>query len=147
MRSQGELVPVFAGPAGLASRRDGRTFQQRVISQMGHSVGMDTKVGIAMLVVGRGRGLYAGGYGYLAERVGFEPTVATRATTVFETVPFNHSGTSPKVRGDYNLQLNARMQFRVEDLPHGLLLELPSESRGRLRLTMHEEHLLDILLD
>jgi len=51
------------------------------------------------------------------------------------------------VRGDYNLQLNARMQFRVEDLPHGLLLELPSESRGRLRLTMHEEHLLDILLD
>ena len=30
-----------------------------------------------------------------AERVGFEPTVATRATTVFETVPFNRSGTSP----------------------------------------------------
>ena len=31
----------------------------------------------------------------LAERVGFEPTVAQRATTVFETVPFNRSGTSP----------------------------------------------------
>jgi hypothetical protein len=31
----------------------------------------------------------------LAERVGFEPTVARRATTVFETVPFNRSGTSP----------------------------------------------------
>ena len=31
----------------------------------------------------------------LAERVGFEPTVATRTTTVFETVPFDHSGTSP----------------------------------------------------
>ena len=30
-----------------------------------------------------------------AERVGFEPTVDTRPTTVFETVPFNHSGTSP----------------------------------------------------
>ncbi len=30
-----------------------------------------------------------------AERVGFEPTVVHRATTVFETVPFNHSGTSP----------------------------------------------------
>jgi hypothetical protein len=27
----------------------------------------------------------------LAERVGFEPTVAHRATTVFETVPFNRS--------------------------------------------------------
>ncbi len=30
-----------------------------------------------------------------AERVGFEPTVAARATTVFETAPFVHSGTSP----------------------------------------------------
>ncbi len=33
-----------------------------------------------------------------AERVGFEPTVATRATTVFETVPIVHSGTSPACR-------------------------------------------------
>ncbi len=31
----------------------------------------------------------------LAERVGFEPTVREVPTTVFETVPFNHSGTSP----------------------------------------------------
>ena len=31
----------------------------------------------------------------VAERVGFEPTVAHRTTTVFETAPFNHSGTSP----------------------------------------------------
>ena len=31
----------------------------------------------------------------LAERVGFEPTVGTSPTTVFETAPFNHSGTSP----------------------------------------------------
>ena len=30
-----------------------------------------------------------------AERVGFEPTVVQRATTVFETAPINHSGTSP----------------------------------------------------
>jgi hypothetical protein len=30
-----------------------------------------------------------------AERVGFEPTVTHGATTVFETVPFNRSGTSP----------------------------------------------------
>ncbi len=33
---------------------------------------------------------------FLAERVGFEPTVAQRTTTVFETAPFNHSGTSPR---------------------------------------------------
>ncbi len=31
----------------------------------------------------------------VAERVGFEPTVDTRPTTVFETVPFNRSGISP----------------------------------------------------
>ena len=31
----------------------------------------------------------------MAERVGFEPTVTHKATTVFETVPFNRSGTSP----------------------------------------------------
>ena len=30
-----------------------------------------------------------------AERVGFEPTVAHKTTTVFETAPFVHSGTSP----------------------------------------------------
>lgn len=34
-----------------------------------------------------------------AEREGFEPSVATRTTTVFETVPINRSGTSPV--GDY----------------------------------------------
>ena len=33
-----------------------------------------------------------------AEREGFEPSVATRATTVFETVPIVHSGTSPACR-------------------------------------------------
>ena len=32
----------------------------------------------------------------LAERVGFEPSVDTKPTTVFETVPFNNSGTSPR---------------------------------------------------
>src|SRR5690606_5723337 len=30
-----------------------------------------------------------------AEGVGFEPTVTTGATPVFETGPFNHSGTPP----------------------------------------------------
>ncbi len=34
-------------------------------------------------------------HGFKAERVGFEPTVVQRATTVFETAPINHSGTSP----------------------------------------------------
>ena len=40
---------------------------------------------------GTGRDLFR----HPAERVGFEPTVGTSPTTVFETVPFNHSGTSP----------------------------------------------------
>ncbi len=39
----------------------------------------------------------------MAERVGFEPTVPQSDTTVFETVPFNHSGTSPSwLAGDVN---------------------------------------------
>ena len=33
----------------------------------------------------------------MAERVGFEPTVTAIATTVFETAPFDHSGTSPQI--------------------------------------------------
>ena len=43
-----------------------------------------------------------------AERVGFEPTVATGTTTVFETVPFNRSGTSPMItaKGDYTAFFN-----------------------------------------
>ena len=32
----------------------------------------------------------------MAERVGFEPTVRVAPTTVFETVPIDHSGTSPQ---------------------------------------------------
>jgi hypothetical protein len=31
---------------------------------------------------------------FVAERVGFEPTVTTRATTIFETAPIGRSGTS-----------------------------------------------------
>jgi hypothetical protein len=43
----------------------------------------------------------------MAERQGFEPWVTQRATAVFETAPFNHSGTSPcerhnVARQDYN---------------------------------------------
>jgi hypothetical protein len=31
----------------------------------------------------------------VAEREGFEPSVPARGTTVFETAPFDRSGTSP----------------------------------------------------
>ncbi len=31
----------------------------------------------------------------MAERLGFEPRDLRKRSTVFETVPFNHSGTSP----------------------------------------------------
>lgn len=34
----------------------------------------------------------------MAEKVGFEPTVHQRWTKVFETSPFDHSGTSPKIK-------------------------------------------------
>ncbi len=37
----------------------------------------------------------------MAERVGFEPTVVARTTTVFETAPIGHSGTSPNSDLDY----------------------------------------------
>src|SRR3972149_523895 len=36
--------------------------------------------------------------GALAEGVGFEPTVRTRRTTVFKTVPLNRSGTPPRYK-------------------------------------------------
>ena len=36
-----------------------------------------------------------------AEGVGFEPTVAIKATTVFETVPIGHSGTLPESAVSY----------------------------------------------
>src|SRR3989304_3729893 len=39
-----------------------------------------------------------GRWGALAEGVGFEPTVRTRRTTVFKTVPINHSGTPPRYK-------------------------------------------------
>ena len=45
--------------------------------------------------VGEGFGVSTLGAMLLAERVGFEPTVTRKATTVFETAPFSHSGTSP----------------------------------------------------
>jgi hypothetical protein len=39
--------------------------------------------------------MYKGSGGVLAERQGFEPWEPFRGSTVFETVPFDHSGTSP----------------------------------------------------
>ena len=54
--------------------------------------------------------------------MGFEPTVATRATTVFETVPFNRSGTSPVRQpmgiggANYILNFQACVQFGVDHL-------------------------------
>ena len=44
----------------------------------------------------------------MAERAGFEPAVPARGTPVFETGPFNRSGTSP------------RSAFRAEEIPKDL---------------------------
>ena len=46
-----------------------------------------------------------------AERVGFEPTMTTRAITVFETAPFNHSGTSPAGRIITEFPYNSALSF------------------------------------
>ncbi len=37
----------------------------------------------------------------MAEEVGFEPTVPEKRTTVFETAPFNRSGTPPRREQEY----------------------------------------------
>ena len=42
----------------------------------------------------------------LAEREGFEPSVAAKATTVFETAPIVHSGTSPILQASIILDIN-----------------------------------------
>src|SRR5512143_3219339 len=56
----------------------------------------------------------------LAGRGGFEPPVDTRPTTVFETVPFNHSGTFPII--SYHVGIKWRRDYiipRVEPkFPH-----------------------------
>ena len=41
---------------------------------------------------------------WMAERVGFEPTEPRRGSTVFETVPFDRSGTSPFTRKEFGEQ-------------------------------------------
>jgi hypothetical protein len=65
----------------------------------------------------------------LAEGVGFEPTVARKATTVFETVPIVHSGTPPW-RVDYSTERHTQQ-------PHGnawATVLLQRKPRGRLRM-------------
>lgn len=47
----------------------------------------------------------------MAERVGFEPTVRHKRTTVFETAPFNRSGTSPFIGPRKNLLINSLPPF------------------------------------
>ena len=91
----------------------------------------------------------------MAERVGFEPTVAQGTTTVFETVPFNRSGTSPLERlsgriiplfhgfGNYPggaaLNLGDIALVRIDDLLHAAGLNFFFERQGSARLAVHEE--------
>ncbi len=43
--------------------------------------------------------------GHIAEGEGFEPSVPHKGTTVFETAPFDHSGTPPEVDRKENVLL------------------------------------------
>ena len=48
-------------------------------------------------------------------RVGFEPTVDAKPTTVFETAPIDHSGTSPGLVGktDYSILLESEGDYSI----------------------------------
>src|SRR5690606_17214380 len=90
--------------------------------------------------------------GAQAEGVGFEPTVTTSATPVFETGPFNHSGTPPRLhslvqrrwRAPWDTSGTACYPLAVP-CPRALRLprvngggEVSDEPRGRERRS-HEE--------
>ena len=66
---------------------------------------------------------------FVAERVGFEPTVDRGPTTVFETVPFNRSGTSPisLAARNYTLYFDALVQFRVKNIVVAFFFEFGFE--------------------
>ena len=70
-----------------------------------------------------------------AERVGFEPTVARRATTVFETAPFVHSGTSPEFPRGTGQIIPENVRFTYSRTLN------PVRFKG-LRLVQHVQYLL-----
>jgi hypothetical protein len=88
--------------------------------------------------------------------VGFEPTVAQRTTTVFETAPFNHSGTSPsgiipggrwpsKGTGEWHrvvLDLYFLVELRIGHLVDARLAQLFGERLRRSRFAVNEEDVL-----
>ena len=82
---------------------------------------------------------HSGGKGGIRTLGGPEPT------TVFETVPFNHSGTFPVIQWcgrDYILKFRARMQFGVIHFVHILSFQFFRKRRCRLFFAMYKKHLL-----
>ena len=80
---------------------------------------------------------------YLAERVGFEPTVTQRTTTVFETAPFNHSGTSPRgvdIIARRASDIHTFSQLRVVNIIQAGLLEFVHEHLRGSFFPMDEEY-------
>jgi hypothetical protein len=75
----------------------------------------------------------------VAERVGFEPTVATRTTTVFETVPFNRSGTSPNSGANYILNIQAFVQSRIKNLVQAMGVQTFLQRRRGILFTVDED--------
>jgi hypothetical protein len=71
--------------------------------------------------------------------VGFEPTVTTSATTVFETAPFGHSGTSPDagIIPDNPLEFDDLVPLGIFHLVHPAALKFLLENARHFRLAVH----------
>lgn len=69
----------------------------------------------------------------MAEEQGFEPWVGITPTTVFETVPFNRSGTPPLIGFAQNFHTDTRNLLQRQGEPQ------PDRQENRLgRLREHE---------
>ena len=81
---------------------------------------------------------------FLAERVGFEPTVTTSATTVFETAPIGRSGTSPIAQAiipGFGLKLNLLAPFWILNGANPPFGHFSHQHIGRRGFAVHKEDL------
>ena len=84
------------------------------------------------------KGPARGPFDFLAERVGFEPTVRENRTPDFESGPFDHSGTSPLICSVFSYRRPADastpdLTRRVAPRPAGALRASKRQSRLSIR--------------